>query len=223
MPIKFIEKIVNKLVLQIGIRIHRLDSVIADKTLPVFGNQGDNIKIELPRKIINPERIFMGSDIWIGPGSLLMAVKSYPGASMKNPSYLIPMQHFSPKITIGNRVTATANLQISSVKEVTIEDDVMFASNIHINDNYHGYANANEPYKYQKIWRIAPIIIGKGCWIGQNVIILSGVELGEYAIIGANSVVTNSIPPRCIAFGAPAAVTMKWNQDTNKWDSIKAD
>jgi len=46
--------------------------------------------------------------------------------------------------------------------------------------------------------------IGDCAWIGNNVTILDGVEIGDEAVVGAGSVVTRSIPPRCVAFGSPA-------------------
>jgi acetyltransferase-like isoleucine patch superfamily enzyme len=97
----------------------------------------------------------------------------------------------------------------------------MFASNVHITDGLHGYENANEPYKYQKLFRIAPIRIKRGCWIGQNVVILPGVTIGELTIIGANSVVTKNIPDRCIAVGAPAKVIKTWDENTQRWVSVE--
>ena len=100
-----------------------------------------------------------------------------------------------------------------------IEDDVLIASNVTILDHQHGYQNASEPYKYQPLGRIAPVLIRRGTWIGQNVVILSGVTIGELAIIGANSVVTRSIPDRCIAVGAPAKVTKRWDERTENWMS----
>jgi acetyltransferase-like isoleucine patch superfamily enzyme len=48
--------------------------------------------------------------------------------------------------------------------------------------------------------------IGARCWLGNNVSILDGVEIGEDCVIGANSLVTRSIPARSVAFGAPARV-----------------
>lgn len=48
--------------------------------------------------------------------------------------------------------------------------------------------------------------IGARCWLGNNVSILDGVEIGEDCVIGANSLVTRSIPPGSIAFGSPARV-----------------
>ena len=43
-------------------------------------------------------------------------------------------------------------------------------------------------------------------WCGANVVITSGVTVGERCVIGANSVVTSDIPPYSIAAGSPARV-----------------
>ncbi len=46
--------------------------------------------------------------------------------------------------------------------------------------------------------------IGAACWIGDNVTILPGVEIGDGAIVGAGSVVTKSVPAYAIVVGNPA-------------------
>lgn len=51
-----------------------------------------------------------------------------------------------------------------------------------------------------------PVIIEDNVWIGSKVIILPGVRIGSRAVIGAGSVVTKNIPPRCVAAGNPARV-----------------
>jgi acetyltransferase-like isoleucine patch superfamily enzyme len=84
----------------------------------------------------------------------------------------------------------------------------------------HGFEHANEPYKYQKMWKIAPVLVKRGCWIGQNVVIMPGVTVGAFSIIGANSVVTKSIPDRCIAIGAPARVVKTWDERTKTWVAV---
>jgi acetyltransferase-like isoleucine patch superfamily enzyme len=50
------------------------------------------------------------------------------------------------------------------------------------------------------------VTVGNHCWIGNNVSVLDGVEIGEGCVIGAGSVVTRSLPPFSLAFGAPASV-----------------
>lgn len=213
-------KLVRYFAVKIGVMIHKVNRRIACETLPKFANNSKNIRIDLPRRIINPERIFIGDNVSLGPGSFLNALTHYPTASMCYQAGDKPLQTFQSKIIIGNNVTATADLQIAAQDQIVIEDDVMFASNIHINDGLHGYDNANEPYRCQKISGIAPILIKRGSWIGQNVVILPGVTVGELAIIGANSVVNKSIPDRSIAVGSPAKVIKKWNQAEQKWISI---
>lgn len=126
-------------------------------------------------------------------------------------------QTFEPKPTIGDWVTASSALQVFTLGEITIENDVMFASNIFICDSLHAYGNAEEPYKYQGMTPPEPIRIGEGRWVGQNVVILPGVTIGELSIVGANSVVTKDIPPRSIAMGAPARVTRRWSRETRGW------
>jgi acetyltransferase-like isoleucine patch superfamily enzyme len=185
-----------------------------------FGNNPNNLVIDHPRRIINPHRMFLGDNINIGPGSLLMAVEKYEGITIVPSEVEKPQQHFEPKLIIGNRVTATGMLQISVLHEIIIEDDVMFATNIFICDASHGYRNADLPYKFQPMEGIKPIRIGKGSWIGQNVVIMPGVEIGSNCIIGANSVVTKSIPARTIAYGSPAQVTKIWNSDKKCWTSV---
>lgn len=59
------------------------------------------------------------------------------------------------------------------------------------------------------------IEIGNDVWIGAQCIILSGAKIGDGAIIGANSVVVNSIPPFAIAVGSPAKViSYRFSQNT---------
>ncbi len=51
-----------------------------------------------------------------------------------------------------------------------------------------------------------PVKIGKHCWIGMNAVILPGVELGDYVIVGAGAVVTKSFPSHVFIAGNPARI-----------------
>jgi acetyltransferase-like isoleucine patch superfamily enzyme len=190
---------------------------IARRTLPEFANRPENLRFATPRTILNPRRITMGDHVTLGPNCFLLALERYPGPSLQHPESPVPVQEFEPRIIIGHRVTATAGLQVGACREIEIEDDVMFATNVNITDNFHGYPDASRPYKYQPLWKVAPVKIGRGCWIGQNVVIGPGVTVGELCIIGANSVVLKSVPPRSIAVGAPARVIRQWDDDAVDW------
>jgi len=190
---------------------------ITKTDLPKFANTPRNLTIELPRRIFDSDRMHIGDDVSIGPGALLIAQTIYPTKVMQDPDNPKPIQTFDPKITIGNRVTSSGGLTIAAMCDITVEDDVMFALNILISDGLHGYETAEEPYKFQPMGHIAPVTIKRGCWIGQNVVIMPGVTIGELSIIGANSVVTRSIPARSIAVGAPAKVIKQWDKVTLRW------
>ena len=56
------------------------------------------------------------------------------------------------------------------------------------------------------------IVLGNGCWIGANVVILPGVTIGDGAVIGAGSVVTKDIPPNVVAVGSPCRVLREINK-----------
>jgi len=51
-----------------------------------------------------------------------------------------------------------------------------------------------------------PIRVGKGAWVGANVVILKGVTIGQGAIVGAGSVVTKNIPDNVLAAGNPCRI-----------------
>ena len=51
-----------------------------------------------------------------------------------------------------------------------------------------------------------PVVIKKNAWVTVGVTVLAGVTIGEGSVTAANSVVTNDIPPQCLAAGNPAKV-----------------
>jgi acetyltransferase-like isoleucine patch superfamily enzyme len=220
---KYLRRLQEKAVLKIGIIIQSLESKIGDATLPRFATNPCNLRIELPRRFSHPENIYIGNEVYLGPGSLLKTVTQYPGNKKIAQEMGLTIQEFKPELRIGNRVTATGGLQISALERIIIEDDVMFASNIFICDGLHGYSTVDIPFKYQPMFKIAPIIIKRGCWIGQNVVVLPGVTIGEMSIIGANSVVNQSIPDRSIAVGSPARIIKTWNENIGKWVTVDYD
>jgi len=180
--------------------------------LPDFANEPKNLYFPSPRIILNPDRIRFGDGCHIGKGSVLAACSKFETG--------LADQKFDSVIILGKGVWATSALQVFSAVRVEIDDSVMIAANVFISDYQHGYEDANSAYKDQPLAQIAPIRIGTGCWIGQNVVIMPGVTIGEFSIIGANSVVTKSVPKQSIAVGSPARVLKQWDHQQNCWKSV---
>ena len=58
------------------------------------------------------------------------------------------------------------------------------------------------------------VVVNEDVWVGCNVTILSGVNIGRCSIVAAGSVVTKSMPPYCIIGGVPAKpIKVKWTMD----------
>ena len=112
-----------------------------------------------------------------------------------------PMQMVcADKVVIGRNVFINSNLLAMSRGGITIEDDVMIAANVQLISNNH------DPYERQ-VLLCKPVRIKKGAWIGAGATILPGVTVGEYAIVGAASVVTHDVPDFAVVVGNPAKVT----------------
>ncbi len=115
------------------------------------------------------------------------------------------------KISLGNNVVIrpTSMLFADSRGEganIIIEDNVMLGSGVQIYTSNHRYENPNIEIIHQGHTELKPVKIKRGAWIGANSIILSGVTVGENSVVGAGSVVTKSIPEKCVAAGNPAKI-----------------
>ncbi len=89
---------------------------------------------------------------------------------------------------------------------VTIGNDVMMGPDVLIFTQGHRFSDLSRPMIEQGGSKRRAVVIGNDVWIGERVIILPGVTIGDGAIIGAGAVVRESIPPLAIAIGNPAVV-----------------
>ena len=83
--------------------------------------------------------------------------------------------------------------------------------NCQIITSFHNYESTKLPYDTSYIDK--DVTIGDCVWLGNNVIVLGGVTIGEGAIIQAGSVVCKDIPPLAIAGGHPATVFKYRNKE----------
>lgn len=143
------------------------------------------------------DKISIGSNTEIAPYSKFDSVNVFRGAK------------FSPEITIGRNCSFGMYNHFSAVKGIRIGDGCCTGQFVLISDNNHGKFDienlCKRPMDRELVIK-GPITIGKNVWIGDKVAILSGVTIGDGAIIGANSVVTTDVPAYSIVAGCPAKV-----------------
>ena len=68
----------------------------------------------------------------------------------------------------------------------------------------------------------SPVTIRRGAYIGANVTILEGVEIGEASIVGAGAVVTRSVPPATVVAGVPARVIKNLGSEQGEIRRLRA-
>jgi acetyltransferase-like isoleucine patch superfamily enzyme len=98
-------------------------------------------------------------------------------------------------VIIGNGVTIKPCVQIWD--GITIENNVFIGPNV-------TFTNDLNPRSKQYPAKFIKTCIGKGASIGANATILAGCHIGEFAVIGAGSVITKEIPPFSLWYGNPA-------------------
>jgi len=95
---------------------------------------------------------------------------------------------------------------VAAMERVEIGEHCMFANGCFISDANHRYDDPHRPVPWQGFTTNGPTRVADNVWCGANVVITSGVTVGERCVIGANSVVTHDLEPRSIAAGLPARV-----------------
>lgn len=105
-------------------------------------------------------------------------------------------------VEIGERVSFGGQVRIFNTEMVKIGHDCMIAFGVQFITATHDYSN--HPMWKHRVDR--PIEVGNHVWIGSNAIILPGVKIGNYAVIGAGTVVSAHVPERAIVVGNPARI-----------------
>lgn len=165
-------------------------------------------------KLFNAKEIYIGKDstfstlnnikvednVYIGNRVRVQAWENYNG------------QSFRPSIIIRKGTLINDDTNISAISTIEIGENVLIGSRVSIIDNNHGYVDFRDlnipPIKRELVSK-GSIIIADNVWIGEGVVILGGVSVGENSIIGANSVVTKSIEKNSVYAGLPAKLIKK--------------
>ena len=128
---------------------------------------------------------------------------------------------------IGDNCEFGDNTHIVALNKVEIGDDVLIASKAFISDCSHGsYCTNNAVLSDKPSTKpndrkldYGSVRIGNNVWIGENAVILKGSDIGDGCVIGANAVITKSIPPGSIVIGANKIIK-RYNEKANAWDVV---
>lgn len=127
---------------------------------------------------------------------------------------------------IGENFQMNDYVHITALESVKIGKNVLLASKIYISDCAHGSysgdnndSNPKTPPNNRPLFS-EPVVIEDNVWLGEFVSVLPGVTIGQGTIVGANSVVSKSLPPFVIAVGTPAKPIKKFNFENKKWEKI---
>jgi acetyltransferase-like isoleucine patch superfamily enzyme len=132
----------------------------------------------------------------VGPGVLFE-----PGVWITAPD--------SARVHIGAGCFLNLGVMVAAAELVEIGEHCMFANGCFVTDSSHRFDDPEKPVTWQGFSSKGPTRIGDNVWCGANVVVTSGVSIGERSVIGANSVVTSDLPPFSVAAGAPAKVLKK--------------
>jgi acetyltransferase-like isoleucine patch superfamily enzyme len=110
-------------------------------------------------------------------------------------------------VVIGDNVTVKSGNYLWD--GLTVEDNVFIGPNV-------TFTNDKLPRSKQYPISFQRTVIQKNASIGAGAILLGGVVIGEFAMVGAGSLVTKNIPPRALVYGNPASIKGWLNKDGTK-------
>lgn len=154
-------------------------------------------EIRCPSQLIGMKYISIGRNTILYKGIILTAWDKYNN------------QTFTPSIEIGDNTNINEYNHISACNSVKIGNNVLTGRYVYISDNSHGSTTLEQLGRHpldRPLVSKGPVVIGNNVWIGEHVCVLSGVTIGDGAIIAANAVVTHDIPAYALAGGVPAKI-----------------
>jgi UDP-2-acetamido-3-amino-2,3-dideoxy-glucuronate N-acetyltransferase len=112
-------------------------------------------------------------------------------------------------VVIGNNVTVKSGVYLWD--GLTVEDNVFIGPNV-------TFTNDQRPKSKQYPTEFQKTILKSKCSVGAAAVILGGVIIGEFAMVGAASLVTKDVPARALVVGTPAKIVGWLNHDGTKMD-----
>ena len=151
-------------------------------------------------------RIAIGNSVYVAPGTWLNIPE--------------PANGRAPTIILKNGCKIGRRCMISARNCVLLEEDVMLGPSVLITDHSHEFSNLDLPIHAQGLTAGGTVRIEPNCWLGYGAAIIctSGeLVVGRNSVVGANAVVTRSVPPFSVVAGNPASVIRRYDPKTERW------
>lgn len=112
-------------------------------------------------------------------------------------------------VYVDTGVSLGANCKVQNYaclfKGVTLEDGVFVGPHVvFTNDRLPRAITPDGSLKSETDWEIGPVHVARGASIGSRAVILPGVNIGQWALVGAGAVVTKDVPGHALVAGNPA-------------------
>ncbi|MEU9190422.1 acyltransferase [Streptomyces sp. NPDC048484] len=115
-------------------------------------------------------------------------------------SYIAGHAYVTGEVTTGSDCTVNPYATVRG--RITLGDGVRIGAHSSLLGFNHGFA-PDRPVHRQPLTSRG-ITVGDDVWIGSNVVVLDGVDIGDHCVVGAGAVVTKDLPPWSVAAGNPA-------------------
>jgi acetyltransferase-like isoleucine patch superfamily enzyme len=145
---------------------------------------GDNVVVEKGALILKPQRVRIGSNVYIG-------------------HYAILRGYDFGELVIGDDTWIGQFCYFNSAGGIEIGSRVGIGPGVKIMSSKHGEEGRNVPVLLCDL-EFAKVTIESDCDLGMGSIILPGVTVGKGSQVGAGAVVTRDVEPYCIVAGVPA-------------------
>jgi acetyltransferase-like isoleucine patch superfamily enzyme len=164
-----------------------------------FHEFGDGSWVVPPAAVPNPGRVAIGAGVIVLEWSTLRAVGEATGA---------------PLITLGAGTRLARMNELTATVGITIGESVSSSDYASVFDtwNVDGRPMAGEPGRHA-----APVVIGRGAYLGCSSTVCPGVTIGEGAYVGEGAVVVDDVPAFSVVYGDPAVVVRQFDRDTGEW------
>jgi len=145
------------------------------------------------------ESVRLGTDVQIFHVSL---VNLY-GCSIGDHTKIGAFVEIQKNAVVGARCKISSHTFIC--EGVVIEDEVFVGHGVmFINDRHPRATTESGQLQSEADWKVELTRVKRGASIGTNATIVSGVTIGERALVGAGAVVTHDVPDDCVVAGVPA-------------------